>query len=197
MKEKDRVWWTNSIYTCNGASNHSEWERQEDDYYATDPKTILPLLENYNFNQNIWEPSCWEWHLSKELENNWFKVISSDLVDRWYWTWWVDFLNCSKTFNWDIITNPPYKYAQEFVEKSIELIKDGCNVAMFLKLTFLEWQKRKVMFKRWWLRKVLVFSQRQMCAKNWDFYKYKSNAVAYARFIWKKWYKWDAIIDRL
>ena len=44
----------------------------------------------------------------------------------------------------DIITNPPYKYAKEFVEKSLELIREGGKVAMLLKLTFLEGQKRQV-----------------------------------------------------
>ena len=33
----------------------------------------------------------------------------------------------------DIITNPPYKYALEFIEKALELIPEGNKVAMFFK----------------------------------------------------------------
>jgi hypothetical protein len=49
------------------------------------------------------------------------------------------------TTHW-IITNPPYKYAKEFVEKALELIDDSRKVAMFLKLTFLEGKARKKLF---------------------------------------------------
>lgn len=46
-------------------------------------------------------------------------------------------------FEGDIITNPPYKYALEFVERALESVLPGRKVAMFLKLQFLEGQKRK------------------------------------------------------
>lgn len=48
----------------------------------------------------------------------------------------------------DIITNPPYKFAREFVEKALEVVADGQKVAMFLKLTFLEGQARRELFRR-------------------------------------------------
>ena len=38
VKAKDWTGNAKSIFTCNGASNHSEEERQIDDYYATEPK---------------------------------------------------------------------------------------------------------------------------------------------------------------
>ena len=50
-------------------------------------------------------------------------------------------------FNGDIITNPPYKYAKEFVEKALEVIPKGNKVAMFLKLQFLEGKARRKMFE--------------------------------------------------
>lgn len=196
---KDWTWNNKSIYTCHWASSHSEWEREKNDYYATDPNTINDLIKNINFSKDtkIWEVSCWEWHLSKELEKNWFNVISSDLIDRWYWKWWVDFLKYKndKYLDLNIITNPPYKYAKEFVEHSLDLIKDWNIVAMFLKLTFLEWVARKKFFEENPPKKVLVYSRRQACAKNWEFEKYSSNAVAYCWFVWEKGFKWPPIIE--
>ena len=39
----------NSIYKTLGASNHTEGERQSDDYYATEPKAAELLLEQEDF----------------------------------------------------------------------------------------------------------------------------------------------------
>lgn len=41
-----------------GASNHTGKERQEDDYYATDPIAIDKLLMVEMPNRSIWEPAC-------------------------------------------------------------------------------------------------------------------------------------------
>ncbi len=178
----------NSVYTCLWASSHTQEEREQNDYYATDPSAIVDLVNNMNFDKEIciWEPACWEWHLSKQLQKLWFRVISSDLIHRWFWKWGVDFLWCTKNFNWNIITNPPYKFAKEFIEKSLSLIPDGNFVAMFLKLTFLESISRRDFFEMYPPAKILVFSKRKQCAKNGDFDKYKSNAVCYCWMIWKK-----------
>ena len=56
-----------SIFTCHGASNHSNTERQEDDYYATDPRAVELLLLEEPFSPIVWEPAvggdtsprCW------------------------------------------------------------------------------------------------------------------------------------------
>ena len=150
MKLNKKNWIGNnkSTYVTLGASNHSEKEREKNDYYATDPKTIKDLLQVENFNLNIWEPACGEGHLSKELIKRGYNVLSTDKIDRGFGKV-CDFLKTSLSCNGDIITNPPYKYAQEFVEKSIEIIGTGNKVAMFLKLQFLEGQKRNKLFKKY------------------------------------------------
>lgn len=48
----------NSIFKTLGASNHTSEEREINDYYATDPNTIKPLLEKEKLSQNIWECAC-------------------------------------------------------------------------------------------------------------------------------------------
>jgi len=124
-------------------------------------------------------------------------VYSSDLVNRGYGEDFFDFLECKNgadDWHGDIITNPPYKYALEFVRKSLEVINEESKVAMFLKLTFLEGQKRKKFFKNNPPKVVYVYSSRQMCAKNGEFEKYEGNAVAYAWFVWEKGFKGDTIV---
>ena len=44
------------------------------------------------------------------------------------------------------MTNPPYKYALDFVLKALRIIPEGKKVAMFLKLTFLEGKTRRLLF---------------------------------------------------
>ena len=71
-----------SIFVCNGASNHSDDERQCEDYYATDPKALELLLELENFSPYVWECACGEGHLSEVLKSHGYKVKSSDFVYR-------------------------------------------------------------------------------------------------------------------
>lgn len=47
----------NSIYKTLGASNHTDKDREENDYYATDPIAIDKLLKVETLSQHIWEPA--------------------------------------------------------------------------------------------------------------------------------------------
>lgn len=106
-----------------GASNHSNKEREQNDFYATDPKSLEIFLEKLDedkiyLHKNIWECACGKGHLSKVLEEKGYNVHSTDIVDRGYGIGNVDFLKQDTSFEGDILTNPPFKYAEKFVEKS-------------------------------------------------------------------------------
>ena len=199
MNAKNWVGNKPSVYVTNGCSNHSNLERHSEDYYATDPKTVKELFEVENFSQTIWECACGEGHLSKEIKSMGKDVMSSDLVNRGYGDFFIDFLK-DNVNGWqgDIITNPPYKYATQFVEKANDIINsnelEDTKVAMFLKLTFLEGKQRYDLFKKYPPARVYVYSGRRNCAKGGEFDKYPSSAVAYAWFVWYKGYKGDTII---
>lgn len=203
MSKKDWVGNGNSIYKILGASSHTAEERQQDDYYATDPKALKMLLERETFSPYVWECSCGGGHLSNVLKVQGYKVKSSDIVNRGFEdTQIIDFLKVQREdikndFSRDIITNPPYKYAKEFVEKALEISNDSVKIAMFLKLTFLEGQARYDLFKINPPKKVYVFSKRIICAKNGEFEKCESSAVAYAWFIWEKGYTGKPVIEWL
>lgn len=96
------------------------------------------LLAEEQFSPVIWECACGEGHLSKVLEQHGFEVISTDLIYRGFGDPEpLDFLKESlEDFEGDIITNPPYKYALEFVEQALNSVQPGRKVAMFLKLLF-------------------------------------------------------------
>lgn len=186
---KDWVGGTASTFKTIGASNHCDHERQSEDYYATEPAATEWLIKLEEFSPIILEPSCGEGHISEALKKAGYNVISRDLIDRGYGEV-ADFLSIDNTeWSGDIVTNPPYKYAQEFVEKALQIIPEGRKVAMFLKLTFLEGKSRKELFRNNPPRTVWVSSSRLKCAMNGDFDSVGGSATAYAWFVWVKGYK--------
>lgn len=147
IKRKDWVGGSAAVFKTLGASNHTDADRQREDYYATEPKATEWLCKLERFEGRILEPSCGEGHMSRVLEAAGYEVVSRDLVDRGYGEV-ADFLAIDN-LEWDgnIVTNPPYKYAQQFVEKALSIIPEGKKVAMFLKLTFLEGKARRFLFR--------------------------------------------------
>lgn len=197
MSEKDWTGNSNSIYKTLGASNHTDKERENDDYYATEPKATELLLSLEKFSPNIWECACGGGHMAKVLKENGYEVKATDLIYRGYGEGNIDFLKCIAPFEGDIITNPPYKYATEFIYKALELIPAGNKVAMFLKIQFLEGKKRKKLFEKYPPKTIYVSSSRLLCAKNALFEEMIAgggSAVAYAWYIWEKGYNGDTII---
>lgn len=200
-KNKDWVGNSASIYITLGASNHTYEERESNDFYATEPKALELLLELEPFKQTVWECACGQGHLCEVLKQNGYTVKASDLIDRGYQgTELLDFLTIDETCeknNYDIITNPPYKYAKEFVEKALNISEDGTKIAMFLKIQFLEGKARRELFKKYPPRTIYVASGRLLCAKNGEFEKMREgggSAVAYAWYIWEKGYTGETII---
>jgi hypothetical protein len=183
---------SNSIYKTLGSSHHSEHERETNDYYATEPRAGELLLKLETFSENIWECACGEGHLSKVFESAGYKVKSTDLVNRGYGISEIDFLSIDNmAWDGDIITNPPYIYAKEFVEKALQIIPNGKKVAMFLKVQFMEGKGRKPLFINFPPKIIWVSSSRINCAKNGNFENLRisgGSAVAYAWYVWEKGY---------
>lgn len=185
------------VFTPLGASNHSEKERAELDFYATEPRALELLLEQESFNL-VWEPACGLGHLSDVLKKHGIHELSSDIVYRGYEHGiLIDFFDSSIT-SWpgDIITNPPYNKGVEFVKKAIDIVGPGCKVAMFLKLQFLETKLRREFFKEYPPKVIYVSSSRLLCARNGDFMEARKmgSAVAYAWFVWYKGFNGDPIV---
>ena len=63
-----------------GASNHTEKEREADDFYATSPIGTFALLKKEAFNKKIWEPACGRGHISNVLLSKGYEVFSTDLL---------------------------------------------------------------------------------------------------------------------
>lgn len=200
MSNRDWVGNSNSIYKTLGASNHTDKERQNEDYYATDPIAAKLLLEIEDIDKTlpIWEPASGENHLANVFKERGYKVKTSDIVKRTDTTEIIDFLSDNvREWNGTIITNPPYNCASQFVEKAMNILHNGNKCIMFLKIQFLEGKARKELFKKYPPKTIWVSSSRIICAKNGEFEKMKAgggSAVAYAWYVWEKGYKGDTTI---
>ena len=168
-----------------GAGNN----RAVADFYPTPDFATEQLLWREKFEGTIWECASGDGAIAKFFPN----CMASDLRtdDSIYGEKGIDFLKTYRKVD-NIITNPPYKYAQEFVEQA--LFCADKKVAMLLKLVFLESISRKKLFDKNQLRVVYVFRRRLKIYANGIMGK-NSGLIAYAWFIWDKSYNGKPTID--
>ena len=157
--------------------------REENDFYPTPPSTTFALMEREQFDGIVWECASGDGAMSKVIEE-YNECVSSDIRtdNKIYGEKGVDFLYTQKSVD-NIITNPPYKYAKEFVEHA--LFCADKKVAMLLKLVFLEGVNRYELFKKTPLKKVYVFCRRQKITKG-GIKMENGSMIAYAWFVWDK-----------
>jgi hypothetical protein len=160
--------------------------READDFYRTPARCTERLLEVERFPSVIWEPACGDGAISEVLRDAGHMVISTDLVDRGYGASHRDFLMEYTLSAPAIITNPPFKLADEFVLHALALGVE--KVAMFMRLAWLEGGARHT---RLWSRhppvRIWTFSRRQTLWRGDDpNAKDKGGAIAFAWFVFER-----------
>lgn len=177
-------------------------ERAEHDYYATPYESTQALMKVLPLQGTVLEPCVGGGHIAEVIKEYYpmVEVIGCDLVDRGYPNTIVsNFLThrFTQTFN-HIVTNPPYALAQEFLEKSLEIVEPNGTIAMFLKIQFLEGAKRKELFKQYPPKYVYVFSKRQNPWRNGNPLDEKgkpwSSTMCFAWFVWEKGFTGEPIV---
>lgn len=164
--------------------------RAKHDFYPTPTYCTEDLLARETFYGTIWEPACGDGAISKVLMSRGFDVISTDLIYRGYGEGGKDFFEQEMVVD-SIITNPPYSLGQKFVEHALECTTH--KVAMFLKLVFLEGQRRQAMFLSSPLARVWVYSRRVTQHRNGIQGNY-TGMMAFAWFVWEHGYEGDPVI---
>lgn len=120
------------------------------DDFQTPPEALYPLLPFLNKDWTIWECAAGEGNLVRELESRGFEVVGSDiLTGQNFLTWEPEHFDC-------IITNPPYKIKQDFLERCYAL---GKPFGLLLPLTTFETSKRQELFKQYGVQ-VIMFDKR-------------------------------------
>lgn len=201
MFKKDWNGNSKSTFVQLGANNHSEHDYEEHSFYSTDPETVRIFLkalkrDGIKLCHNLYEPAVGLGHIYDVLEEEGYNVIATDLISRGRFQGGTDFLaleangNCCR----DIITNPPYRLCNEFVEHAIKMVKDGQKIVMLLKIQFLEGKARRKLFDKYPPKYVYVNSERQTCYINGDMTKKMSSAACYCWFVWEKGFTGDPVI---
>lgn len=71
-----------STFVTLDSTNHSDTEREINDYYATEPRAIDTLISIEKFSNSVLECVCGGMHLSDRLQMLRFSVYYSDIIDR-------------------------------------------------------------------------------------------------------------------
>lgn len=180
------------------------------DFYTSPPDFVQHALKYLDHGEILWEPSVGTGKVARLLEDQGFSVCTSDIHDyrfvnrRGFPTEVVDFFKTEELpylfygeFASTIITNPPYKQAQKYVEHALHLLRGtkGGKVIMLLRLDFLTSQARGKFFSTvGQLKHVDIFSYRIKCLKD-DIDDGASSAVNYAIFVWEVGYLYQPQIS--
>lgn len=187
-------------------------EREENDFYATEPVAADLLVKAEKLTPCIWECACGAGHLAERFKELGHAVIASDIIDRGYSAFIKhDFLADSPRFSLmdetvgtddrfvpiDIATTPPFKLAEEFIRRSMDILLPGRKLCLFLKLTFMESEKRDELFNIYPPSRIHVCRRRVKCAKGGNFNLVSSSPTCYAWFVWVKGFNGTTKIDRI
>lgn len=125
-------------------------DRQKDDFYSTTPECTLAFLaaeSDHLKGHRILEPCCGTGAISSILIGHGFDVVSSDLVDRGYGQVGIDFLQTTSTDCTAMVTNPPYKLAEQFIRHALEDLQ-VTYLALLLKSQYWHSSRRYKMFQQ-------------------------------------------------
>jgi hypothetical protein len=174
-----------------------------DDLYETPPEAVHALLKHERLPECIWEPACGPGSIARVLRGAGHIVAATDLVN---YDWPANFAAMSgRDFLMErempvlgrdaIVTNPPFKLANEFVEHARKLCP---KVVMLLRLAFYESERRSNILDAGDLARVLVFRKRlpQMHRAGWEGPKANSG-MCFAWFVWDAGHKGDTIFKRI
>lgn len=161
-------------------------ERQPDDFYATPPRCTEALLSVETFPHRVWEPACGDGAISRVFVDAGHEVVSTDLVDRGFGVARRDFLFETTLAAPAVVTNPPFKLADEFTLHALHLGAE--KVAIFQRTAWLEGRARHAAL---WLphppARIWQFCGRQTLWRGDDVDKKdKGGTIAFAWFVWDR-----------
>jgi hypothetical protein len=180
-----------------GNRQHSFAERGLD-LYETPPCAVEALLRVEQIPHSVWEPAAGRGAIVNVLRDRGHAVIASDVADYGFRLHFCrDFLGeIGMPAGVEVIvTNPPFKWAEQFVAHALELCP---RVVMLLRLAFMESERRSPILDTGSLARIHVFKKRlpTMHRAGWAGPK-ASSAMCFAWFVWDRAHRGDAIVRRI
>jgi hypothetical protein len=173
-----------------------------DDLYETPVCATEALLTVEKLPHRIWEPAAGGGAIVDVLRAHGHNVIATDLVD-----YGVPGQGARRDFLMElsapdsiecIVTNPPFKIANEFVAHALKLCP---YVVMLLRLGFIEGTRRAPILDSGHLARVHVFSRRlpmmHRGGRGTQVAKSNSQAMAFAWYCWERNHAGPATLTRI
>lgn len=165
--------------------------REEYDFYCTPMYTIRALMENFNMDpyRNILEPAAGDDALVAVMNN--YKhadaiIHTNDIRQETAAMHHFDYIHNLPGLEEAldappdlIITNPPYRYAKEFIMNSLDLVAANGKVIMLLRINYLGAQTRHL----WWQRVMPFLDEILVLSSRPKFTNGSSDATEYAWFV--------------
>jgi hypothetical protein len=166
--------------------------------YETPPEATRALLRVEQIPHGIWECAAGCGAIVRVLRGAGHAVIASDIVPYDFPLHFVqDFLTTTTApvATDMVLTNPPYRYAAEFVTHALKLCP---KVILLCRLAFLESERRSPILDRGQLARIHVFRDRlpMMHRSTWTGPK-ASSAIAFAWLVWDANHTGPTTIDRI
>ena len=187
-------------------SSHHHTDRGLDAYFSP-PEAAISLLhiEAQYLPQCIWEPAAGDGAIVRPFQNAGFTVIASDITDYGLHgcLTGIDYLTAKPIRGvHGIVTNPPYKLAMKFAEKTL---RETFYLALLLRTNFLESTARLNFFRKHQPARIWISSRRlpMMHRHGWQGPRAPSN-TCFAWFVWDArsnekrvidWFDWKLIVS--
>jgi hypothetical protein len=169
------------------------------DLYETPAAAIRALLKVEKLHGPLWECACGPGSIVRELRAAGHTVVATDFADYGCpdSRGGVDFLKEQRAPDGveTIITNPPFKFADEFVRHALMLAP---RVVMLLRFLFLESQGRVDIIDGGQLARVYLFIDRvPMMHRAGTECEKESSALAFGWYVWDRNYSGPITLQRI
>lgn len=160
-------------------------KRSRNDYYPTPAPVTRELLKREKFPGPILEPCAGQGHMVRELERHGLDVRSNEPhgSGQFLPTWGFDFLQTDVRLGGcrSIVANPPYRFAEKFIRKAIDLGFD--KHAWLLRMQFMESKERFALFRDDPPARIWVFSKRVQITER-GLKRPIGGMIVYAWWVW-------------
>ena len=144
-------------------TRHSEYREDPLGWYVEHPDVSIALFDQLDALglglEVLHDPSCGQGNIVDVALARAIEATGADIVDRAAGRFAVrDFLQDTRAYR-NIVCNPPYKRAVEFIRHGLAHVLPGGRVIMLAQLSFLASQERHSLFDQY-CSHVFAFSQR-------------------------------------
>jgi hypothetical protein len=176
-----------ALATVDSAVRQVQRERDKHDFYVEPAWAVEALLNVEGFQGEVYDPACGTGTIVEVCKKRGLDAWGTDLIARGYVPCvQTDFSkpvpdDCHDNVQ-NIVCNPPFRHAEVFIQNA--LLRAKFKVAMLLRLSFLEGQKRRALFEKSPLARVWVFSRRVSMPPGGQDIPAKGGAVAFCWLVW-------------